>query len=113
MSWSASGGDQNRARFIENSPRIVVVRERPGEQAARHALPKLAQALNSSFGWVSSDDGAVDSTDRRAGDPGRGLAGFAQGLVGASLVGAECSAALEDKNDLFLGIGHAVPLQAD
>jgi hypothetical protein len=41
------------------------------------------------------------------------LAGFAQGLVGPGLIGAKRAAALEDKNDLFLGTCHAVPLQAD
>src|SRR4029079_14238498 len=96
----ASGGNENRAGFIENSPRIVVIRERPGEQAAGHTLPEFAQALDPSFGWVPGDDRPVDGANGCAGNPGRNLAGFAQGLAGPGLIGAKRAAALEDKNDL-------------
>src|SRR5262249_15114918 len=36
--------------------------------------------------------------------------GFAQGLIGAGLIGTKRAATLEDENDLFVGTGHALPL---
>src|SRR5262249_31928640 len=109
-SRSAARSNENRTRFVENSPRIVVVGERPGEQAAGHPLPELAQAHNAPFGRAPRDDRAMDGPYRSACDPGRGLLGFAQGLIGAGLISTKRAAALEDENDLFVGTGHALPL---
>src|SRR5262249_10681787 len=109
-SGSAASSNENRARFVENSPRIVVVGERPGEQAAGHPLPELAQAHNAPFGRVPGDDRAIDGPYRSACDPAGGLPAFPRGLRGAGLIAPKRAAALEDENDLFVGPAHALPL---
>jgi hypothetical protein len=56
-SRNAADGRQRRARLVEDAARIVVVGKRPGEQAARDALPELAQALDAFLRRIAGDDG--------------------------------------------------------
>src|SRR5262249_4822743 len=110
-SRSAARSDENRTRFVENSPRIVVVGERPGEQAAGHPPPEISQTHNAPFRRVPRGDPATDGPGRSACGRGGAWPGFAQGLIWAGLIGTKRAAALEDENDLFVGTGHALPLR--
>ena len=95
------GGDAGeRAPLVEDAAGEIAVEQRLGGDAVGDQLPELAQALDPPLRRIAGNDGAVDRTDRDAGDPVRQIAPLRQGLVDAGLIGTECAAALEHKADL-------------
>ena len=62
---------------------------------------KLRSLATRSLGALPGDQRRVDRADRDSGDPIRMEVRFGEGLVNASLIGAECAAALQQQRDAF------------
>ena len=96
----AEGRDQRGAGRVEQLAAVVALADRLPRHRRGHHLPEFLEPLDARLRLVAGDDRGVDRADRDAGDPFRLEAGMAERLIGAGLIGAERTAALEDQDTL-------------
>src|SRR5215470_11280620 len=66
-----------------------------------NGLPKFTKSIDALVRGIAGNDCCIDGADRDSRDPIRMKIRLSQGLIDPSLVGAECSAALEQKDNLL------------
>src|SRR5580704_7765345 len=67
----------------------------------RDTLPKRTQLSDACFGGVASNQRPIDGSDRDAGDPVGMNICSGQCFIDAGLIGAKCTAPLEDQCDVL------------
>ena len=90
-------GDQGGAGLVEQGTPAVAFRDGiPGHRRRNH-FPEFLETLDPLFARIAGDDRGVDGADRDAGNPFRLEIMVTQCLIGAGLIGAERTAALQNK----------------
>ncbi len=96
--WDAAKDRGQVDRRVGESGEVL---QKIGRCRARFdARPEFLQPRKPALPCVAGDQGGIDRTDRRPDHPIGFRAAFVHRLVDAHLVGAECAAALQDKDHL-------------
>ena len=77
---------------------VAVRGERP-DFPLRDQVPKGLQLAQAVLGRIAGNDGRIDRADGNAGHPVRLNAGFVHGLIDTGLIGAQRTAALQNKRN--------------
>ena len=99
---NAENDDRRGVDPSKRDPQRVELCGSDQRQSRRHAIPEFAQPFDSPFGRIARDQRCVDGADRNACDPVGREALLGHAFVHSGLVGAERTAALQDKNAVLV-----------
>src|SRR5258705_2585267 len=94
----AEGGDQGGAGLVEEGTPAVAFRDGIPGYWRRNHFPEFLETPDPLFERIAGDDRGVDGADRDAGNPFRLEIKVTQCLIGAGLIGAESTAALQNQH---------------
>jgi hypothetical protein len=86
-----------RIHLIEKIAGVIAIHQIGERRVQRHLRPKFAKPVNTGIGGIARDNCSVNRSNRNSGNPIGMDVGFGQGLVDASLVGPQSTAALQEQ----------------